>query len=210
MRILLAVLLLCGAPGFAAAQGAKIPDDASAPAGVVVVKSAWAKVRVNWEGDPFGGPLENFDEMRARARNEKRIDDAKRGGNQLDLNKAERETRADAANVEAVRREKQKPARYVFTYKATVRNDGAKIVRALDWDYVFFDKGTANEAGRLQFTSEARIAPGKSKELTVVARQPPTRTVSAQNLNERERDALDERIVIVRVEYADGTVWRRP
>jgi hypothetical protein len=208
MRILLAVLLLSAAPVVVAAQGKE--GGAREPSAVTVVKSSWSKERLGWEGDPFGGPLENFDEMRARARNEKRIDDAKRGGNQLDLNKAERETRADAANVEAVRKEKQKPARYVFMYKVSLRNDGAKPIRALDWDYVFFEKGTAREVGRLQFTSEQKIAPGKSKELTVVARQPPAQTVSAQALNERERDALDERIEIVRVEYADGSVWKRP
>jgi uncharacterized cupredoxin-like copper-binding protein len=208
MRILLAALLLCAAPFVAAAQGDA--GVAREPSAVTVVKSSWSKERLGWEGDPFGGPLENFDEMRARARNEKRIDDAKRGGNQLDLNKAERETRADAANVEAVRKEKQKPARYVFMYKVSLRNDAAKAIRAIDWDYVFFEKGTPREVGRLQFTSEQKIAPGKSKELTVVARQPPAQTVSVQVLNEKERDALDERIDIVRVEYADGSVWKRP
>jgi hypothetical protein len=208
MRILLALLLLCGAPVVAATQDDK--RDARESPAVTVVKSGWSKERLGWEGDPFAGPLENFDEMRARSRNEKRIDDAKRGGNQLDLNKAERETRADAANVEAVRKEKQKPARYVFMYKVSLRNDGAKPIRAIDWDYAFFEKGTAREVGRLQFTSEEKIAPGKSKELTVVARQPPAQTVSVHALNDKERDALDGRIELVRIEYADGSVWKRP
>lgn len=213
MRLLSAALLLCAATVVAAAQEAHrsvaaraAPNDEAGD--LVVVKSEWSKERINWERDPFGGPLENFDEMRARARNEKRLDDAKRGGSQSEMDKVKREARADAANVAAVR-EPQKPARYVFLYKATVRNTSAKTVRTVDWDYVFFDKGTANEAGRHRFTSDAKIAPGKSKELSAMIRQPPTRTVSAQSLNEREREGLDERVVIVRVEYDDGTVWRR-
>lgn len=28
---------------------------------------------IGWERDPFGGPLENFDKMRSRARNERRV-----------------------------------------------------------------------------------------------------------------------------------------
>jgi uncharacterized protein affecting Mg2+/Co2+ transport len=208
MRILLATLLLCVASVVVASQDDK--RGAQEPSGVTVIKSSWSKERINWEGDPFAGPLENFDEMRARARNEKRIDDAKRGGNQLDLNKAERDARADAANMEAVRKQQNKPARYVFAYKLSLRNDGAKAIRVIDWDYVFFDKGTTREVGRRQFTSEAKIAPGKSKELSVIARLPPAQTVSVQSLNEKERDALDGQIEIVRIEYTDGTIWKRP
>lgn len=202
MRFLLAVLLISGAVAPAVAQAPPGAPDLD------VVKFGWSKERINWERDPFGGPLENFDEMRARARNEKRMDDAKRGGSSADVNKIEREARADAANVAAAR-DQQKPARYVFMYKVSVRNTGVKAIRAVDWDYVFFDKGTANEIGRHQFSNEVKIAPGKSKELSVVIRRPPTRTVSAHTLNERERAALDERVVIVRVEYADGTIWQR-
>ena len=46
---------------------------AQEPSGVEVVKSSWGKVRIGWERDPFSGPLENFDEMRSRARNERRV-----------------------------------------------------------------------------------------------------------------------------------------
>ena len=41
--------------------------------GVEVLKSSWSKIRIGWERDPFSGPLENFDEMRSRARNERRV-----------------------------------------------------------------------------------------------------------------------------------------
>ncbi|MCA1631080.1 MAG: hypothetical protein LC785_14760 [Acidobacteria bacterium] len=209
MKLLFAPLLFAAATTVAAAAQDTPSAAADAP-GVVVVKSVWSKERLNWERDPFAGPLENFDEMRARARNEKRIDDAKRGGSQSDIDKATREARADAANVAAVRKERQKPARYVFMYKVSLRNGGAKPIRAIDWDYAFFEKGTAREVGRLQFTSEEKIAPGKSKELKVVARQPPAQTVSVHALGEREHEALDGRIELVRVEYADGSVWKRP
>src|ERR1044071_5768243 len=60
--------------------------------GAEVVKASWSKIRIGWERDPFGGPLENFDEMRSRARNERRI--ASGGGE-----RAKREAKADEANI---------------------------------------------------------------------------------------------------------------
>jgi hypothetical protein len=208
MKFLFAALLITFTSIVAAAQ-ATAPAAQAAP-GVSVIKSGWSKERVGWEGDPFAGPLENFEEMRTRVRNEKRVDIAKSGGGSSDVDKVKTEARADAANTAAVRGQQERPARYVFMYKVSLRNDGAKPIRSIDWDYVFCEKGSAREVGRRQFTSDEKIAPGKSKELTVVAREPPAQTVSVQSLNEKERDALDGRVEIVRIEYADGSVWKRP
>jgi uncharacterized protein affecting Mg2+/Co2+ transport len=171
-----------------------------------VVKFSWSKERINWEGDPFGGPVENFDDMRVRTRNDKRLE-VNKGG--VEEERVRREVKADAANQQLLRQQRN-TARYVFMYKITLRNDGAKPIRAVDWDYIFCEKGTTREVGRREFTSDEKIAPGKSKELTVVARLPPAQIVSVQTLNDKERDALDGRVEIVRVEYADGSVWKRP
>ena len=179
------------------------------PGGVVVVKHSWSKERINWERDPFGGAVENFDEMRVRTRNEKRVEDAKRGGNSVEENRVKREAKADAANI-ATSRQNSTPPRYVFRYKVAVKNTSAKTIKQLDWDYVFFDRDTGHESGRLQITSEEKIAPGKSRELDVYTSKPPTATVSAHRLNDDERQTIDEQVVVVRIVYTDGTVWRRP
>lgn len=211
MRVLTALLFLACAPAHAPAQ---VPppqqqqQQAAAGHDLAVVKFGWSKERVNWEGDPFGGPNENFDQMRVRVRNEKRILDAKSGGSQVELNRVEREARADAANIERMRA--KPPARYGFMYKATVRNDGGRSVRAVEWDYVFSDAATRQELGRRRFASEGRIGPGKKKEFAFFIPSPPTQTISADALNRRERDGLAEEVVVVRVLYEDGTEWRRP
>jgi hypothetical protein len=176
------------------------------PSGVEVVKFNWSKERIGWEADPFRGPVENFDEMRARARNEKRIEDAKRGGS-AEVDKIKTEAKADAANIAA--QHKNTPSRYVFIYKTTVKNVTDKTIRLIDWDYVFFDSQTETELGRQEFTSEEKIGPGKTRELSVVQRRPPTHTISVSALNSKERDGLRGSIVVVGVEYTDGTVWRR-
>ena len=174
---------------------------AQEPTGIEVVKASWSKIRIGWERDPFGGPLENFDEMRSRARNERRI--AQGGGD-----RAKREAKADQANL-AMQREKS-PPKYYFIYKTKIKNNHTAAITEIDWDYVFYERGTENEVGRQQFTSDEQVGPGKTKELTVTVTSPPTRTVSVTSLNLEERDRLSEKIVVIRVKYADGRVWQAP
>ena len=174
---------------------------AQEPSGVEVVKSSWGKVRIGWERDPFGGPLENFDEMRSRARNERRV--AQGGGE-----RAKREAKADEANL-AKQREKN-PPRYYFIYKTKIKNNHTAAITQIDWDYVFYERDTENELGRQQFTSDERVAPGKTKELAVTVTSPPTRTVSVTSLNLEEHDRFTEKIILIRVQYADGRVWQAP
>lgn len=174
---------------------------AQEPSGVEVVKASWSKVRTGWERDPFGGPLENFDEMRSRARNERRV--AQGGGE-----RAKREAKADEANL-AKQREKN-PPRYYFIYKIKIKNTHTAAITQIDWDYVFYERDTENELGRQQFTSDEHIGPGKTKELTVTISSPPTRTISVTSLNLEEHDRLSEKILLIRVKYSDGRLWQAP
>ena len=174
---------------------------AQEPSGVEVVKSSWSKIRIGWERDPFGGPLENFDEMRSRVRNERRV--ATGGGE-----RARREAKADEANL-AAQREK-KPSQYYFIYKTKIKNNHTVAVTQIDWDYVFFERGTDIEIGRQEFTSDEQVGPGKTKELVVTITSPPTRTISVTSLSLEERDRLSEKVVLVRVKYADGHTWQAP
>jgi hypothetical protein len=139
--------------------------------------------------------------MRSRARNERRV--AQGGGE-----RAKRDAKADEANL-AKQREKN-PPRYYFIYKTKIKNTHTATITQIDWDYVFYERDTENEVGRQQFTSDEHVGPGKEKELTVTITSPPTRTVSVTSLNLEEHDRFSERIVLIRVKYADGRVWRAP
>jgi hypothetical protein len=174
---------------------------AQEPSRVEVVKASWSKIRIGWERDPFGGPLENFDEMRSRVRNERRV--ATGGGE-----RARREARADEANLAAQRQ--KKPSQYYFIYKTKIKNTHTAAITQIDWDYVFFERGTENEIGRQEFTSDEQIGPGKTKELVVTITSPPTRTISVTSLNLEERDRLSEKIILVSIKYADGHIWQAP
>lgn len=198
---LLAIIIL----SFGSVVNAQTPA-ISSDEPLAVVKHGWVKERINWEGDPFGGPVENFDDVRRRSVDARRIERARGTGNVGEAAKVEREMRAE----QVLKARPPKPPRYAFHYKVSVRNNTDKTIKSIDWDYVFFNSNTQSETSRLQFTTEEKIGPGKSKDLNVMARQPPSKTVSVYALDKNERQGLDGQVVIMRIEYMDGSVWQRP
>jgi hypothetical protein len=192
----------------AQASNAQTPTVPSPEPEVQLVKFSWSKERLYWERNPFGGPNENFHEMQFRARAEKRVSDAKRN-NSPEVGKLEKDAKADAAIVAAAN-QPSKPPRYYFLYRASMRNASTKAITEIDWDYVFFDEATGDEFDRRQFTSVENIGPGKQKELTFTLPTPPTRRISVHALDKKERFGIGEKVVIVRVKYADGSVWQMP
>ncbi len=207
MRTLfLCFLFSCsGSVAFAQSPAAPPPQQLGPPE-VVVVKYSWSKERINWQGDPFGGTVENFDDLRRRRADERRIDRARASGNIGEAAKVEREMRSE----QVIKSRPPAPPRYAFHYKLSVTNTGEKIIKEIDWDYVFTDAVTGQELSRREFTAVEKVGPGKSKELSFKVSSPPTHKVSVHALDKRERDGLSEQVVIMRVLYADGSVWQRP
>ena len=204
MKVSVLLLSLLLVPVVSRAQ----EPSSSTAAQVDVVKFSWSKERLNWEVNPFSGPNENFHEMQFRARSEKRVSDAKRSGTTGQQTSAERDAKADAAIIQAAR-QPTGPPRYYFIYRASLRNSSDKPIAEIDWDYVFIDSATNQELSRHQFTSTKTIAPGKSKELSFMLSSPPTKRISVHALNKQERSGISDQVVVVRVKYADGSVWER-
>ena len=189
------------------AQVANAQTTASEPTtDVQLVKFSWSKERLNWERNPFGGPIENFHQMQFRARADKRVSDAK-SSNSPEKGRFEKEAKTDAAIVAAANAN-EKPPRYYFFYRASVKNVSTKAITEVDWDYVFVDAATGDELDRRQFTSVQNIGPGKQKELMFQLPTPPTRRISVHSLDKKERNGIDEHVVIVRVKYSDGSEWK--
>jgi hypothetical protein len=188
------------------AQAQSASPVTSDPPDAVVVKHGWSKERIDWEGDPFGGPVETFDDLRRRMADQRRVDRARGSGNIGEAAKVEREMRSE----QVIKARPPKPARYGFLYRASVKNTGEKTIKLIDWDYVILSNDTQVEIGRLQFTTEQKIGPGKSKELNAMSRKPPAPTVSIYALDKNERQGLDGQVVLVRIEYTDHTIWQRP
>ena len=190
------------------ALGSGVAAQSPAPStdpSVAIVKYSWSKERINWEGDPFAGAFESFEDVRRRAVDARRVERARGSGNIGEAAKVEREIRAE----QVIKARPPKPARYAFVYKVGIKNDSDKTITEFDWDYVFFDAATGAEIGRRQFTGVEKIGPGKSKELTFQVSSPPAKTISVYALEKHERKGLSEAVVLVRVAYADGSVWLR-
>jgi hypothetical protein len=104
------------------------------------------------------------------------------------------------------------PARVIkgFQYKVTIRNAGAKVIRAIEWDYVFIDPATGNEVARHAFNSQKAIKPGRSNELLHFSISKPTKVVSAGAMEGGAiRRPFTERVIVNKIVYADRSFWRR-
>ena len=94
-----------------------------------------------------------------------------------------------------------------YIYELKVKNTGRQEIRNLNWEYVFFDPGTTQEVGRLRFVSKANMKPGSTKHLVVHSADSPAGTINAAKVGKHPRDQYSEQIVILGIEYADGSVW---
>lgn len=99
-------------------------------------------------------------------------------------------------------------ATLLYVYEMKLRNNGSTGIRKLTWDYVFFEHGTETELGRRRFISKVNISPGDTSNVTVRAAASPTGSVDARRAGKKPQDQYSEKIVIQRIEYVDGSVWR--
>ena len=94
-----------------------------------------------------------------------------------------------------------------YIYRLGLRNNGSKEVRALTWEYAFFEADSGKEVGRRRFISRQAIRPGRTVNLTLRSPAPPTGTVTADKSGKNKPGKFKEQIVILSVEYADGSQW---
>ena len=99
---------------------------------------------------------------------------------------------------------------YIYEYSAKIRNDGEKQIKGIIWEYVLNEPGSKQELGRHKFFSFEKV--GANKSATLHGRSPvsPSKIVSAAGLEKDTRSPYDERVEIMCVSYADGTLWMHP
>jgi hypothetical protein len=96
-----------------------------------------------------------------------------------------------------------------YAYKAKVQNAGKKVVEIVFWEYQFKEASTPETLVRRQFLCGVNIKPDKEKELQAFSLSGPSDVVSVGTLANKSGSLLQEKVVINRVEYADGTIWQR-
>lgn len=92
----------------------------------------------------------------------------------------------------------------LFRYRVNLKNTGTKVVRFVFWDYQASYDNDFTEVTHRQFRCTAKLKPNQNERFEGYSLQPPLRVVSAAT------KTYHQRVVINRIEYADGTFWQRP
>ena len=96
-----------------------------------------------------------------------------------------------------------------FEYLVKVQNDSKKVIEILFWEYQFIDATNPANVTRRQFLCGVNIKPSKEKELQIFSLSGPSEVISAGNLANSPDNSFQEKVLINRVEYADGSIWQR-
>jgi hypothetical protein len=96
-----------------------------------------------------------------------------------------------------------------FAYQAKIHNASKQTVEIVFWEYQFIDPANPGNVTRRQFLCGVNIKPDKDKDLQASSLAGPTNTVSAGNLANTSDSPFQEKVVINRVEFADGKSWMR-
>ncbi|HZH91145.1 MAG TPA: hypothetical protein VEX70_11080 [Pyrinomonadaceae bacterium] len=196
--ILLALVILC-----AAGSNDALSQEAVE---IEILHCSWTKERIRQRPSmlPFASP----DELIRQSQRESQLAAARNSSNKGAAGKIESQiTNHEQAMAKASQTD---PPGDAYKYVVKLRNNGSKVIKSIDWDYLFLDPDTSAVVSRHQFTSDDTIKPGKSKEISVLYLNPPVKTVSAKMLGKKTRANFKEQVVLMRVQFSDGSVWQHP
>lgn len=96
-----------------------------------------------------------------------------------------------------------------FEYQVKVRNASAKVIEVVFWEYQFKELSNPANVVSRQFLCGVNIKPSKEKELQAFSMSGPSNVVSVDSLNNKIGNLFEERVLINRVEYSDGSILQR-
>ena len=180
MLVLLIILLLFQAP-----QQTERANEASGPPEIEVRKFSWVRHRAgsnaNWNsGVVTSNPI-----------NRKTIESRSR-----DLRVLEESRSRDRASGQPVD---------TYRYKIELRNSGARAIKGVFLDYQTSYPSDPDNPSHREFACAVKIKPNDNRSFVAESPLPPSRVVEAAS-----KEILNERLILNRIEYADGTIWQRP
>ena len=107
-------------------------------------------------------------------------------------------------------RDSRENSRDFMAYKFTVsvKNIGSKTITGVKWAYFFEPKDPAHEGLAYLFTSQTNIESGKEKTLNDSLASNAGSAITAKRPSKRNQALFNERVAILRLDYADGTSWQ--
>jgi hypothetical protein len=187
----------------AGALSAQTPSTPSQPPGVSVVKFSWQKdvfVPALYD-DPMGPNQEQLN-LRRQQRIIKRAQPARTGAGQAPLPQPTRD-------INLANRDMPEGPSINYIYEAKIRNEGAKTIKSIVWEYLIYDPQTVTLVGRHTFLDELRLRPGKAVNLVAFTASPPNMILQADKQGKSSDHKYEESVIISRIEFEDGTSWQR-
>lgn len=200
--LLLSFLLMFASPG----QNGANTDEGSS---VAVLGFKWSKSRqtvANTDNAPVA-PVRAVIPANKNFERNRRINDPV-GARDPNADTIDGRSAAIEKNVQDARAPKNK-AVDGYAYRVKIQNTSTKVVEVVFWEYQFKETLNPANVGRRQFLCGVNIKPRKDKELQSFSLAGPGDVISADSLESKSKNLFEEKVVINRVEYADGTIWQR-
>ena len=89
------------------------------------------------------------------------------------------------------------------------RNDGSKTIKAIRYDFIFVNTENGKEWFRYQFRNRVTVGAGETRTLTNHLVGARIETFRPPHVEPATGANSEIRVVINRIEYADGSIWRR-
>ena len=97
-----------------------------------------------------------------------------------------------------------------YKFTISIKNIGSKAIVGVKWAYFFDPKDAAREGLAYLFLTKTNIPPGKEKTLNDSITSSTGATVHAKLPSKHNQTLFNERVAILRLDYADGTSWQSP
>jgi hypothetical protein len=120
--------------------------------------------------------------------------------NRRDMNERRAEMKA---TVDAAKSSKQQDADQ-YLLQLEVRNVGTNVTKTIVWEYQPTAKAT--EYALRQYVCNVKAKPKESKKFEMLSPSNPVKVIEADLETGKTKDG---RVVINRIDYADGTMWKR-
>ena len=166
---------------------------------MVVQRFTWNTIRAN--SDLIHSALDPGPDMNEPVgiKQPQRANEPQELKNRRDMN----ERRADmAATVNAAQSNPPRQDQYLL--RLEVKNVGASVIKSIVWEYQPSSEMANYELRQYVCTMKAK--PNESKTFEIVSPYNPVKVVQA---DAKTGQAKDGKVVINRIEYVDGSIWKR-
>jgi hypothetical protein len=196
MKVLLLTLLLALMPVLQQQQQTVVDRE---DADVVVTKFNWTKIRMNGDlihsamdpGPPMNEPI--------RIKPPEPRNESQEIKNRRDMNERRAEMRATS---DAAKTSQQDYDRYLLQLE--VKNVGPNPIKSIVWEYQPTAKAADYELR--QYVCNIKAKPNETKKFELVSPTNPVKVIQADVETGKTKDG---KVVINRIDYADGSIWKR-